>query len=183
MSMITNSIPQHLSASSLGRGSSGSPSLCSRRKSAFGAAIGLARTLLLALLVAGSRLPERLQRLCQPRLHDRHLRAEPLRRLSRDGVPLASPRLRRLQTVAAVFAKFCEERLGILWRGWLTSHLIDKYLRNRSYHRLMSRSDIDNPDQRMTEDVKTFTTITLSFLLMLLDSTITAIAFSARPSG
>ncbi len=81
-------------------------------------------------------------------------------------------------TAVAVFAKFCEERLGILWRGWLTSHLIDKYLKNRAYHRLMARNDIDNPDQRMTEDVKTFTTITLSFLLMLLNASITAIAFS-----
>ena len=57
-------------------------------------------------------------------------------------------------TVVAVFAKFCEERLGILWRGWLTGHLIDKYLKNRAYYRLMGRADIDNPDQRMTEDVK-----------------------------
>ena len=81
-------------------------------------------------------------------------------------------------TAVAVFAKFCEERLGILWRGWLTSHLIDKYLRNRAYYRLMGRNDIDNPDQRMTEDVKTFTTITLSFLLMLLNATITASAFT-----
>ena len=81
-------------------------------------------------------------------------------------------------TAVAVFAKFCEERLGILWRGWLTGHLIQKYLKDRSYHRLMARSDIDNPDQRMTEDVKTFTTTTLSFLLMILNATITAVAFS-----
>jgi putative ATP-binding cassette transporter len=82
-------------------------------------------------------------------------------------------------TVVAVFAKFAEERLGILWRGWLTNHLIEKYLENRSYHRLMNRSDIDNPDQRMTEDVKTFTTTTLSFLLMFVNATITAFAFSS----
>lgn len=83
-----------------------------------------------------------------------------------------------LQTAVAGFALFCEQRLGILWRGWLTSHLIDKYLQNRSYHRLMTRDDIDNPDQRMTEDVKTFTTMTLSFLLMILNATISAFAFS-----
>ncbi len=81
-------------------------------------------------------------------------------------------------TVVAVFAKFCEERLGLLWRGWLTGHLLDKYLAGRAYFRLMGRADIDNPDQRMSEDVKTFTTTTLSFLLMLLNATITAIAFS-----
>lgn len=81
-------------------------------------------------------------------------------------------------TAVAVFAKFSEERLGILWRGWLTGHLLDKYLANRNYHRLMNRPEIDNPDQRITEDVKTFTTTTLSFLLMLLNATITACAFS-----
>ena len=81
-------------------------------------------------------------------------------------------------TAVAVFAKFAEERLGILWRGWLTGHLIDKYLKNRAYYRLMGRGDIDNPDQRMTEDVKTFTTTTLSFLLMILNAGITAAAFS-----
>ncbi len=82
------------------------------------------------------------------------------------------------QTVVAVFAKFSEERLGILWRSWLTSHLMGKYLSNRSYHRLLSRSEIDNPDQRMTEDVKTFTTTTLSFLILFVNATLAAIAFA-----
>jgi putative ATP-binding cassette transporter len=83
-----------------------------------------------------------------------------------------------VQTIVAVFAKFSEERLGIFWRGWLTGHLLDKYLANRNYYRMLNRPEIDNPDQRMTEDVKTFTTITLSFLLMFLNAAITACAFS-----
>ncbi len=82
-------------------------------------------------------------------------------------------------TLVAVLIKFSEERLGLLWRSWLTGHLIDKYLAGRAYHRLLGRSEIDNPDQRMTEDVKTFTTTTLSFLLMILNASITAAAFSA----
>jgi len=81
-------------------------------------------------------------------------------------------------TVVAVFVKFSEERLGLLWRNWLTSHLLDKYLASRAYLRLMDRSDIDNPDQRMTEDVKNFTTQTLSFMLMFLNAGIAAAAFS-----
>ncbi len=81
-------------------------------------------------------------------------------------------------TLVAVFVKFSEERLGLLWRNWLTSHLLDKYLASRAYLRLMDRPDIDNPDQRMTEDVKNFTTTTLSFLLMLLNAGIAAAAFS-----
>lgn len=83
-----------------------------------------------------------------------------------------------LATAVAVFVRFCEERLGLLWRGWLTGHLLDKYLANRSYLRLIDRDDIDNPDQRMTEDVKNFTTTTLSFLLMFSKAAIDAVAFS-----
>ena len=79
----------------------------------------------------------------------------------------------------AGFLKFSEERLGILWRGWLTNHLLDKYLNERGYHRLMERTDIDNPDQRISEDVKTFTTMTLSILLMLTNAVMTAFAFAA----
>ncbi|WP_435017335.1 ABC transporter ATP-binding protein/permease [Tundrisphaera sp. TA3] len=82
-------------------------------------------------------------------------------------------------TVVAVFQKFSEERLAILWRGWLTAHLLNMYLNERGYHRLMERGDIDNPDQRISEDVKTFTTTTLSFLLMLTNATMTAIAFAS----
>ncbi len=81
-------------------------------------------------------------------------------------------------TVVAVSVKFCEERLGLLWRGWLTAHLVDRYLAGRAYFRLMSRGDIDNPDQRMSEDVKNFTTQTLSFLLLFLNASITSVFFA-----
>ncbi len=81
-------------------------------------------------------------------------------------------------TGVAVFVRFAEERLGLLWRNWLTGHLLDKYLSSRAYLRLMDRDDIDNPDQRMTEDVKNFTTTTLSFMLMFSKAAIDAVAFS-----
>ena len=83
-----------------------------------------------------------------------------------------------LATLVAVLVRFAEERLGLLWRNWLTGHLLDKYLHSRAYLRLMDREDIDNPDQRMTEDVKNFTTTTLSFLLMFSKAAIDAVAFS-----
>ena len=83
-----------------------------------------------------------------------------------------------LLTVVAVFARFVEERLGVLWREWLTKHLIDKYLANRAYYRMQTRGDIDNPDQRITEDVRSFTSTTLSFLLIFFNSTLALISFA-----
>src|SRR5262249_2999096 len=67
-------------------------------------------------------------------------------------------------TVVAVFKAFTEERLRLRWRRWLTGHLIDRYLANRSYHRMKARADVDNPDQRISEDVKTFTDHSLALL-------------------
>lgn len=82
-------------------------------------------------------------------------------------------------TVVAVFARFTEERLGLVWREWLTGHLMDAYLKGRAYYRLHAGHDIDNPDQRIAEDVKAFTLNTLSFVIMILNGTITTLAFSS----
>lgn len=81
-------------------------------------------------------------------------------------------------TVAAVLLRFCEERLGLLWRDWLTRRLVRSYLAGRAFHRLSLPGGLANPDQRIAEDVRTFVTMTLSLCLMLLNGTVTVIAFS-----
>ncbi len=83
-----------------------------------------------------------------------------------------------LSTVVSVFYRFTEERLGILWREQLTWRLTEAYLSERTYYRLDSTTGVANPDQRISEDVKAFTTTTLSFLLLILNGTLTAISFS-----
>lgn len=83
-----------------------------------------------------------------------------------------------VSTIVAVLCHFTEEKLGLLWREWLTVHLIDRYLADDTYRRLKTRGDVDNPDQRITEDVKTFTVTALSLLLIVLNSTITLCSFS-----
>lgn len=83
-----------------------------------------------------------------------------------------------VSTVVAVFYRFTEERLGILWREQLTWRLTEAYLSERTYYRLDSATGIANPDQRISEDVRAFTTTTLSFLLLILNGTLTAVLFS-----
>ncbi len=81
-------------------------------------------------------------------------------------------------TVAAVFYSFAEQRLGLLWRDWLSRLLIDIYLGNRTYYLLNISGEIANPDQRIADDVRTFTVTTLSFVLMLLNGSFTVVAFA-----
>ena len=77
-----------------------------------------------------------------------------------------------------VYYRFTEEKLALLWRQWMTYHLLKRYFANRSYYQLRSSHVIDNPDQRIAEDVKNFTTTTLSFLLITLNSCVTLLAFT-----
>lgn len=79
--------------------------------------------------------------------------------------------------VAAIF-RFTEERLGLLWREWLTRVAVLRYLERRTYFRLDETGRITNPDQRIAEDIRAFTATTLSFVLMVLNATFTVLAFS-----
>jgi vitamin B12/bleomycin/antimicrobial peptide transport system ATP-binding/permease protein len=85
-------------------------------------------------------------------------------------------------TVVAVIYRFTEERLGLLWREWLTGKLISLYLDGRNYYRLSDEvagdGGIANPDQRIADDVRAFTVTTISFVLLFLNGTLTVVAFS-----
>ena len=82
-----------------------------------------------------------------------------------------------LATPFAVMYRYTEERLGLLWRGWLSRRLIDLYFSKRAYYRLMNDERIDNPDQRITEDVRSFTSQSLSFFLILFNSAMNVLTF------
>jgi putative ATP-binding cassette transporter len=81
-------------------------------------------------------------------------------------------------TVVAVIYRFTEERLGLLWREWLTSRLVARYLQGSTYYWLREHPEVPNPDQRIADDVRTFTATTLSLALVLLNTTFTILAFS-----
>jgi len=83
-----------------------------------------------------------------------------------------------VSAVVATLLRFTEERLGLRWRDWLTRHLTDRYLANRAYHHIKTAGQLDNPDQRISEDVKTFTTNTLSIVLILVNATVALAGFA-----
>src|SRR5215471_17358303 len=83
-----------------------------------------------------------------------------------------------LSTLFAALFRFCEERLGLLWRDYLTRRIVNAYIGTRTYLQLNHSTALTNPDQRMTEDVRQLTTTTLSFTLMIMNGTLTALSFS-----
>ncbi|BBX44869.1 vitamin B12 ABC transporter ATP-binding protein BacA [Mycobacterium cookii] len=54
---------------------------------------------------------------------------------------------------------YLTQRFIIAWRMWLTGHLTDDWLAGRAYYRdLFIDHTIDNPDQRIQQDIDIFTT-------------------------
>lgn len=76
------------------------------------------------------------------------------------------------------FYYYMRDRFANQWRRWLTGRFLDGYLKGRKYYRLRADSEIDNPDQRISEDINTFTGRSIHFLLIFLGSIMQLVAFS-----
>jgi len=68
-------------------------------------------------------------------------------------------------------------KLSILWREWLSASLISSYMGHRAYYNLNPNdeetTEVDNPDQRMADDTRSFTRESLSFTVGALDALLT----------
>lgn len=80
-------------------------------------------------------------------------------------------------TPFVVFYRYTEERLGLLWRRWLSHRIIKDYFANLVFYKLRWFGRIDNPDQRIEEDIRSFAVTALSFFLIVLNSCIALFLF------
>ena len=72
--------------------------------------------------------------------------------------------LAAIYILLAVYSYYLQQTLILNWRRWLTTRFIDIWLQNKTYYNLqMFGKDTDNPDQRISEDVRQFVEMTLSF--------------------
>ena len=83
-----------------------------------------------------------------------------------------------VMTPISVLYRFQAQRLSIKWRDWMTGRTMDLYYSNRVYYALERGREIDNPDQRIAEDVRTFTAQSLNLFLNIVTSTIDLVSFS-----
>lgn len=72
---------------------------------------------------------------------------------------------------------YLTQKLGLIWRDWLSRGLIADYMHNRAYYVLNpndeAATDVDNPDQRITDDTRSFTSQSLGFTLGVFDALLT----------
>ena len=81
----------------------------------------------------------------------------------------------------AVYQLYLNQWLQIRWRRWFTNYYLDKWLSDSNHYRMQLLGDAaDNPDQRISEDIKMFIDRTLYIGLGLLNATMTLAAFTVR---
>jgi putative ATP-binding cassette transporter len=74
--------------------------------------------------------------------------------------------------------RYQREQLSVHWREWMTVRTFQLYTQNRVYYSLERSTAIDNPDQRIAEDVDSFTSYSLTLLITILTSLIDLGSFS-----
>jgi putative ATP-binding cassette transporter len=86
--------------------------------------------------------------------------------------------LAALYIAAAIYRLYLQQMLEMRWRAWLTRRYLSRWLSDRVYYRIELESRVtDNPDQRIAEDLRLFTTGTLTLGLGLLSSVVTLVSF------
>ena len=68
-------------------------------------------------------------------------------------------------------------KLMLNWRQWLTERFLEDSFRDRAFYRISSDASIDNPDQRISEDLNTFTAFAVSFVVQVLQGLATGVSF------
>ena len=78
----------------------------------------------------------------------------------------------------SVLYRFQRERLAVAWREWMTDRTLQLYSSNRVYYALERGGEVDNPDQRIAEDVRSFTAFSLQLFITIVTSIIDLVSFS-----
>ena len=79
---------------------------------------------------------------------------------------------------ATAYAGYLQQALQIDWRKWHTDRCMDRWLTSQVYYRIeLTDPSADNPDQRISEDVRIFVDYTLTLGLGILNAVMTLISF------
>jgi putative ATP-binding cassette transporter len=78
----------------------------------------------------------------------------------------------------SIYRLYLRQMLEMRWRVWLTRQYLGDWLGDRTYYRLeLAAGATDNPDQRIAEDLRSFTSATLTLALGLLQEGVTLVSF------
>ena len=82
-----------------------------------------------------------------------------------------------LVTLLVGISKFVRKQIALDWYKWLNNQILDKYLSNRAYYKINFNSHIDNPDQRLSQEIEPITSNALIFSATFLEKVLQMTTF------
>ena len=86
--------------------------------------------------------------------------------------------------IIAVYRFYLTQLLEMNWRKWMTTYYLQRWMGSYAFYRMelarfapQSGKSPDNPDQRIAEDVNSFTAQTVSLSMGLLNAVVTLVSF------
>lgn len=79
--------------------------------------------------------------------------------------------------IIATFRTYFRQMLEIRWRQWVTDANLTKWFAHRAYYRIERDHLTDNPDQRISEDIRTLVNSSLALSLDLLTTLVSLFSF------
>ena len=81
--------------------------------------------------------------------------------------------------MTALLSYYLEQRFSINWIEWLNSQLVDKWMDKRAYYKTQYVSvNLDNPDQRIQQDVQSYVRTSLSLSTGVIDAVTSMISYT-----
>jgi putative ATP-binding cassette transporter len=84
-----------------------------------------------------------------------------------------------LYLMVAVLRVYLDQTLQLRWRRWLTDQYVTRWLADRTFYRMRFSGRVDNPDQRISEDVRLFIERTMALGLGFLNALATLATFAS----
>nr|AAO64410.1 ABC transporter NdaI [Nodularia spumigena] len=80
-------------------------------------------------------------------------------------------------TLLTGFTKFVRKKIDLHWYQFINKQILEKYLSNRAYYKINFLSDVDNPDQRLSQEIEPITKTALNFAATLLEKVLEMTTF------
>ncbi|MEH1869662.1 MAG: ATP-binding cassette domain-containing protein [Nostoc sp.] len=80
-------------------------------------------------------------------------------------------------TLLVGFSKLVRKQIALDWYEWLNDRILKKYLSNRAYYKINFNSDIDNPDQRISQEIEPLIRNALTFSATFLEKVLEMATF------
>lgn len=86
-----------------------------------------------------------------------------------------------LNILVGVYAFYLQQMLEIRWRRWITENFVGDWLKGRAHYQLTLKAEagsaLDNPDQRIADDLRSFVSSNLSLGISFISNIVNLLSF------